>query len=158
MRILLLALTLLVSTALLQAQDQAPQGQAPQATPQDQTPQPEQPQDQTPSNSRRMGQMGGHGSAQTVEGCLQNSNGTFMLTDSSGTMYQLQGDSSKLTEHVGHEVRITGTTSAGSTASNSGDSAGAASGMPSSSGAQPMLMVQKVRDVSKSCNNNGMNK
>ena len=159
MKMLLLALTLLVSTALLQAQDQAPQGQSPQATPQDQAPQAEQPQDQTPSNSRRMGQMGSHGSAQTVEGCLQNSNGTFTLTDSSGTMYQLQGDSSKLTPHAGQEVRITGTTSAGSTSdTGSSETAAAGSGMPSSSGAQPMLTVQKVRQVSKTCNSNGMGK
>lgn len=152
MKMLMLALTLLISTALLQAQDQAPQGQSPQAAPQA-----EQPQDQAPTtDSSRMGsgQMGNQGSAQTVEGCLQNSNGNFTLTDSSGTMYQLQGDTSKLSAHVGHEVRVTGMTSSGSNTSS--ETTGAGSGMPSSSGAQPMLTVQKFKHVSKNCNSNGM--
>src|SRR5438046_1404718 len=54
------------------------------------------------------------GSSQNkVEGCLQGSDGNFTLSDSSGTTYQLQGDTAKLSEHVGHEVQITGSTSGG---------------------------------------------
>jgi hypothetical protein len=52
--------------------------------------------------------------ASTVQGCLQGSNGTFTLTDESGMTYQIQGDSSTLGEHVGHEVQITGTTQSAS--------------------------------------------
>jgi hypothetical protein len=46
----------------------------------------------------------------TVQGCLSGSAGGFTLTDSSGIAYQLAGDTAKLTDHVGHEVEITGTT------------------------------------------------
>jgi hypothetical protein len=40
------------------------------------------------------------------------------LTDKSGMAYQIQGDSSALGEHVGHEVQITGTTQTASTLVN----------------------------------------
>ena len=46
-----------------------------------------------------------------VEGCLQKSDRGFSLTDASGKIYSLQDDASKLTEHVGHEVMVTGTSS-----------------------------------------------
>jgi hypothetical protein len=46
----------------------------------------------------------------TAQGCLQRSDGNYMLTDNAGTTYQVQGDSSKLSEHAGHEVQIMGTT------------------------------------------------
>ena len=77
-------------------------------------------------------------SSNTVEGCLQGSNGNYTLTDSAGTTYQLAGDTSKLTEHVGHEVEIKGSTSPSSSAS-----AGASS--------QPTLTVDSVKHVSKTC-------
>jgi len=78
------------------------------------------------------------GGRPTVEGCLQGSNGNYTLTDSAGTTYQLAGDTSKLTEHVGHEVEIKGSTSPSSSAS-----AGASS--------QPTLTVDSVKHVSKTC-------
>ena len=83
------------------------------------------------------------GSRQTIEGCLQGSDGNFTLTDSSGTTYQLQGDTAKLTEHVGHEVQITGSTSGGA-----GDSANSASAGATS---QPSLNVKSIKHVSKTC-------
>jgi hypothetical protein len=80
----------------------------------------------------------------TVQGCLQSSNGTYTLTDKSGTTYQLQGDTSKLSAHVGHEVRITGTTTAGgATSSSMGSQAGGAQ--------QPTLTVASMKHVSKTC-------
>ena len=89
--ILMLALALLCSTAWVQAQqDQYPQN-------------PQNP----PSGSSQAGTSAGETS---VEGCLQGSNGNFTLTDKSGTTYQLSGDTSKLSKHVGHEVQITGST------------------------------------------------
>ena len=82
-------------------------------------------------------------STQKVEGCLQGSDGNFTLTDASGTTYQLQGDTAKLTEHVGHEVQITGSTSGGAGDSANSASAGAAS--------QPSLNVKSIKHVSKTC-------
>ncbi len=79
---LLIALSLLASVAWLQAQSQYPQ---------------------TGSS-----QTGATASGQTtVRGCLQGSNGNYTLTTESGTVYQLQGDTAKLSEHIGHEVAIT---------------------------------------------------
>src|SRR2546428_13291904 len=99
---LLLALALVFSTAWLQAQDQYPSSVSSQPSA-----------SQSSSDQMNSTATGANASGQTsVEGCLQGSNGNFILTDNSGTTYQLQGDTSKLNEHVGHEVRITGTTSA----------------------------------------------
>ena len=61
----------------------------------------------------------------TVQGCLNGSNGNFTLTDERGNSYQLAGDTTKLSEHVGHQVKVTGTAE-----SDSSPNAGAASGLP----------------------------
>ncbi len=58
------------------------------------------------------------------------------LLISEATAYQLQGDTAKLTEHVGHEVQITGSTSGGAGDSANSASAGAAS--------QPSLNVKSI--------------
>ncbi len=42
----------------------------------------------------------------TVKGCLSGSEGSYTLTDKSGTTYMLSGDTAKLRGHVGHEVQI----------------------------------------------------
>ncbi len=76
--------------------------------------------------------------AQTVEGCLGGAVGSFTLTDGSGKTYQLVGDTSKLSEHVGHMVRITG--------SEEGRAAGTAP-----AGAQPTFTVKNVKMISSSC-------
>jgi hypothetical protein len=114
---LMLALTLLVSAAWLLAQNQAPQ-----------------------AGSSQTGAASGQTS---VEGCLQGSNGNFTLADNSGNTYKLEGDTSKLTEHVGHEVQITGSTSAGSSAS-SGTMTGGSQG-------QQTLTVSDVKHISPTC-------
>jgi len=54
------------------------------------------------------------GSSTTVEGCLSSNNGNYTLTDSHGNNFQLTGDTSKLSEHVGHTVKITGAMSSAS--------------------------------------------
>ena len=88
-------------------------------------------------------QSGSSASAQasTVQGCLQGSNGNFTLTDNADTTYQIQGDTSKLTEHVGHEVRITGTTSTSSSASGSTPGQ---TGSTTSTPQQPTIQLQDV--------------
>lgn len=90
----------------------------------------------------------GSGSETTVQGCLQGSSGNFTLTDKAGTAYQLSGDTSKLTEHVGHEVQIKGTTSASSIPADSSSSN--PSGV-SAGGSQTSLTVKDVKHISKTC-------
>ena len=67
----------------------------------------------------------------TVEGCLSGSNGNFTLSDKNGTSYQLTGDTAKLSEHLGHEVKVTGTSgSDGTGASGFIESSTRAAGQP----------------------------
>ena len=116
----LLAISLLASAAWLQAQSQYPQ---------------------TGSS-----QTGASGSGQTtVQGCLQGSDGNYTLTDKSGTTYQLQGDTSKLSAHVGHEVQITGSTTSASSATSP------TTGTPAGATQQPTLTVQKMKHIAETC-------
>ena len=120
-RTFLLGLILLASAAWVQAQSEYPQT----------------------SSGQNEAAASGH---TTVEGCLQGSGGTYTLTDKNGTTYQLEGDTSKLTAHAGHEVQITGsTTAATSTTPNP------TTGTATAGGQQPMLTVQKVKHISESC-------
>lgn len=117
---LLLALSLLVSATWLQTQSQYPQ----------------------PSSS----QTGAPASGQTtVQGCLQGSDGNYTLTDKSGTTYQLQGDTSKFSAHVGHEVQITGSTTSASSSTSP------TTGTPTGATQQPTLNVQNMKHISKTC-------
>jgi len=96
-------------------------------------------QDSTTTSPKR----GGAG-AHTVEGCLSSSDGKYMLTDMQGKTFELIGDTSKLAEHVGHEVKITGTESSGTA------SAGGA-------GSQEMTLdVSSVKHISKTCKSGSM--
>src|ERR1700740_1083084 len=81
-----------------------------------------------------------------VRGCLSGSSGNYTLTDKSGEAYQLTGDTSKLAEHVGHTVEITGTTAPSSSASSS---TGAGS---SASGGTKTLNVSSMKHISETCN------
>lgn len=87
----------------------------------------------TSSQSSSQSSDTGNGSETTVRGCLSGSSGNYTLTSDSGTAYQLSGDTSKLSDHVGHEIEVKGTTSpsssssSGGTASSSGSSAGGTS-------------------------------
>jgi hypothetical protein len=117
---LMLVLALLFSTAWVQAQEQYPQ-----------------------TGSSQTG-VSASGEA-TVQGCLQGSDGNYTLIDKTGTTYQLQGDTSKLSAHVGHEVQITGsTTSASSAPSPTG-------GTPAGAAQQPTMTVQSMKHISKTC-------
>ena len=119
---LMLVLALLVSSAWLSAQEY-PQSGSPQ------------------TGNAAAGQN-------TIQGCLEGSNGSYTLTADSGTTYQLQGDTSMLSKHVGHEVQITGTPSGtGSSSSEASPNAGTAAGT------QPTLTVDNVKHVSKTCGN-----
>ena len=92
-------------------------------------------------------------SGSSIEGCLSGSSGNFTLTDSTGKAWQLAGDTSKLTEHVGHQVRITGSEAGGGAAgsASSGAGAGSSASAGGASGSQSTFTVQKVKMISSSC-------
>ncbi|HXO38126.1 MAG TPA: hypothetical protein VN872_05790 [Candidatus Acidoferrum sp.] len=102
-------------------------------------------------------------SANSIEGCLSGSAGSWTLTDQSGKTWQLAGDTSKLSDHVGHQVRLMGTDNSGSASSPSGGSSsgaasganpssgGSATGAGSSSGSQSTFNVKKVKMISSTC-------
>jgi hypothetical protein len=93
-------------------------------------------------------------SSGAIEGCLNGSAGNWTLTDQSGKTYQLAGDTSKLSDHVGHQVRITGTdnsSSASSSGSTGSSTSSSATGAGSSSGSQPTFTVKKVKMISSPC-------
>jgi hypothetical protein len=107
------------------------------------------------STSSQTGSSTSSNSGQTkVQGCLEGSNGNYTLKADSGTTYQLTGDTSKLSKHVGHEVEITGSTSNASSAStpSSGTSASGTSSS-TSGGSQESLNVDKVKHISETCSN-----
>jgi hypothetical protein len=116
---LLLAISLLVSAVWLQAQSQYPQTES----------------------SQTEASASGH---TTVQGCLQGSDGNYTLTDDSGTTYQLQGDTSKLSAHVGHEVQITGSATSASTTSPT-------TSTPAGATQQPTLTMKNMKHISETC-------
>jgi Protein of unknown function (DUF5818) len=95
----------------------------------------------------------------SIEGCLSGSAGNFTLTDAAGKTYQLAGDTSKLSDHVGHQVRISGSEASGAAAgagapnpsSGAGSAASGGAGASSGAGAQPTFTVTKVKMISSSC-------
>jgi hypothetical protein len=95
----------------------------------------------------------------TVEGCLGGSAGNFTIIDKSGTTYQLQlpegADTSKLNQHIGEEVRVSGTMA---NAKQSGDTSAAssssASGAAGAAGSQPSIAVTKIDKVGDKCTSN----
>jgi Protein of unknown function (DUF5818) len=89
---------------------------------------------------------GKSGAQDTVKGCLSSSGGTYTLTDKDGKAFQLTGDTTKLTEHVGHEIKVTGTVSAASATSS--DAMG-------KTGADQTIEVSSVKHVAKSCEGKG---
>ena len=96
------------------------------------------------------GQTSASSSHTSVEGCLSGSDGKYTLTDKAGTAYNLTGDTSKLAEHVGHEIKVTGSAGAGA----SGASGSSAASAGSAAGGQS-LDVSSVKMVSKTCDSGG---
>jgi len=96
-------------------------------------------------------------SSTSIEGCLSGSAGNWTLTDQSGKTWQLAGDTSKLSDHVGHQIRLMGTDNSSSasgssspSSSNPSSSAGA-TGAGSASGTQSTFTVNKVKMISSTC-------
>jgi hypothetical protein len=91
--------------------------------------------------------QGSTGAQETVKGCLSGSGGTYTLTAKDGKTYQLTGDTSKLTEHIGHEMKVTGTETPASASS------GSAMGKTS---AEPTIDVTSFKHISKTCEGGAM--
>lgn len=91
----------------------------------------------------------GAGGETTVQGCLSGSAGNFTLTDKNGNTFQLTGDAAKLSEHVGHEIAVTGTTSSASASPDAG--ADSSKGGQASGSSQQAIEVSSVKHLSKTC-------
>lgn len=105
----------------------------------------------------------GASSGNTIEGCLGGSAGKFTIIDKAGTTYDLnlpQGaDTSKLGQHVGQEIAVTGTMSnpgaSGSPSSSTSSSpSSSTSGAGASSGSHPSINVTKIDKVADTCSTN----
>jgi hypothetical protein len=118
MKSMLFALSLLLSATLLAQQESA-------------NPQP----GSNPSDTAASRQK-------TIQGCLKGDGNSFTLIDDSGTTYQLEGDSAKLKNHVGHEVQVAGTV---------GKASGSTSSTSTGDISQPAIQVVDVKHVSSSC-------
>ncbi len=97
--------------------------------------------------------MGSSGSSNSIQGCLSGSTGNYTLTDNSGASYQLQGDDSQLSKHVGEEVQVKGSegsASASSPSSSSPSSSASTSGTSGSSAAKS-FNVTSVKKISSTC-------
>ncbi len=80
----------------------------------------------------------------TITGCLATVGNHYTLTDSSGKVYQLSDEANKLTKHVGHEVKITGTPGV-RTRDNSQQ------GVESSVKETPVIRVKTVTHIADTC-------
>jgi len=83
---------------------------------------------------------------ETVQGCLSNSGGTYTLTAKDGKTFQLTGDTAKLTEHVGHEIKVTGTMSSAAESST---------GAMGKTSAEKTIEVSSVKHIAKTCEGKG---
>jgi hypothetical protein len=86
------------------------------------------------------------GKSQVVQGCLKSANGGFTLTDHAGSTYQVLGDTSKLSEHIGHEVQITGPVATVTSSTSTSTAAPAGSST---------IQVQHLKHISKTCTSPG---
>jgi Protein of unknown function (DUF5818) len=82
----------------------------------------------------------------SVVGCLSGSDGNYVLTAKDGTTFQLTGDTAKLSEHVGHEIKVTGSKSA---------SAMSPGGETESGASKETLQVSSFKHISKTCSSGG---
>ncbi len=87
----------------------------------------------------------------TVDGCLSGSNGSYLIKDkSTGATYNLTGNTSKLGNHVGHEVQVTGIASNAPSGVNSSASQ-TSMGNASAISGQASLRVTSFKHVASSC-------
>jgi len=132
-KLLSITCVMLLAAGIAVAQDTPPSGEQPaQPAPQQeqQLPQSDQAADQT-----------------TIRGCLSGSDNNFTISDQSGQSYKLSGDFSMLSQHVNHEVELTGKLGEVSGAADqSAGEAGAAT-----SGDQKVFEFTNVTMISETC-------
>src|SRR5581483_9414377 len=97
------------------------------------------------------------GTSATFRGCVSKSGNDIMLSADNGQKYRLMGDTSKLSEHVGHQVEVTGVPSAGAQASATTSQPGAQTGGGASASAssEQTLEVSDIRHISETCGTTG---
>jgi hypothetical protein len=83
-------------------------------------------------------------SLETIEGCLQRSEGQYALIDDTGTIHHLTGGAAKLKHEVGHEVEISG--KPGSRTIDTTPLGGASSAV-----VQPVFEVKSVKHIADTC-------
>ncbi len=104
---------------------------------------------------------GMNGNKMTLTGCLSGSAGNYMLTDASGTKYQLEGDASKLSSEVNNQVEVKGTASgsgmgsASSSSSGTNSSASGTTGNSAGNRSAETFNVSSVKRISSSCTSGG---
>jgi hypothetical protein len=91
---------------------------------------------------------------------LSQTSGGYALADASGTTYNLTGDTSKLSSHVGEQVEVKGMPASSSASSSaapdaSASSAGAAGASAGGASAGQSFTVQSVKKIAKTCTNAG---
>jgi len=106
------------------------------------------------SSSTSGSTMGSSSSQTSIQGCLSGSTGSYSLADNSGTTYQLQGDDSQLSKHVGQEVEVKGSeSSASASPSSTSPSSSSSASTSSSTGASAgkAFNVTSVKKISSTC-------
>jgi hypothetical protein len=89
------------------------------------------------------------GGEQSVQGCLSGADGNYSLMVKNGTSFRLAGDTAKLAEHIGHEIKVTGIMNSASTSPNTDTSAGTTGQSTPSSGGE--IQVTAVKHIAKTC-------
>ena len=80
----------------------------------------------------------------TIEGCLQRSEGQYTLLDNTNTIHHLSGGASKLSHYIGHEVEITGKPGVRTLDTT-------AQGTASTAVVQPIFEVKAVKQIADTC-------
>ncbi len=80
----------------------------------------------------------------TVAGCLRSANTHYTVTAEDGTVYNLTGDTAKLSRYVGHEVEVTGKPTVKSLDTTMKEAASTVEELPA-------LDVKSAKELSKTC-------
>jgi hypothetical protein len=150
----LLFTVLLLSTTWVIAQDSSTAG--------NQSSQPGSSSSQSDQSSSTQASSGmSSGNETSIEGCLNGSAGSYTLTSSTGSTYQLSGSTDDLSQHVNQQVRVKGTPIAVSASASTSPSGASSSSTPSSSpsssspssssSSQQSFTVSKVTKISDTC-------